>query len=248
MPARQRTDRAASRCPVRPRLAGAVEGAAVCVCSRLACDAGLSRSPFLLVALTVLTLAAGVALAFAGLPHRHPLRWLHRALAVGLVALSLLSGAWLLAGAAAAVATAGLLATHLPDRDWGLALLFTHIAGAIFLLVVAGLGGAFPGPGRDDGGARPPSMQPRSGPIIPLPTERLSSGKLAGTFLVASGNIQSPPVAASGFSSRAFAPHYPHTEREDETRTCTDCHPSEQNDNNAIMAQPLLQGADCVNF
>jgi len=60
--------------------------------------------------------------------------------------------------------------------------------------------------------------------------------------------IQQPPIAASGFSSQAFAPHYPHTERKTETKTCTDCHVSQANDNNAIMAQLLLQGTNFVNF
>ena len=60
--------------------------------------------------------------------------------------------------------------------------------------------------------------------------------------------IQQPPVAASGFSSQAFAPHYPHTERKTETKTCSDCHLSSANDNNAIMAQLLLQGTNFVNF
>jgi hypothetical protein len=60
--------------------------------------------------------------------------------------------------------------------------------------------------------------------------------------------IQQPPIAASGFSSQAFAPHYPHTERTTETKTCSDCHLSRQNDNNAIMAQLLLQGTNFVNF
>jgi hypothetical protein len=60
--------------------------------------------------------------------------------------------------------------------------------------------------------------------------------------------IQQPPIAASGFSSQAFAPHYPHTERKTETKTCTDCHLSAANDNNAIMAQLLLQGTNFVNF
>ena len=60
--------------------------------------------------------------------------------------------------------------------------------------------------------------------------------------------IQQPPVAASGFSSQAFAPHYPHTERKTETKTCTDCHLSAANDNNAIMAQLLLLGTNYVNF
>ena len=60
--------------------------------------------------------------------------------------------------------------------------------------------------------------------------------------------IQQPPIAASGFSSQAFAPHYPHTERKTETKTCSDCHLSAANDNNAIMAQLLLQGTNFVNF
>ncbi len=60
--------------------------------------------------------------------------------------------------------------------------------------------------------------------------------------------VQQPPVAASGFSSQAFNPHYPHTERKTETKTCTDCHLSQQNDNNAIMAQLLALGTNFVNF
>ena len=60
--------------------------------------------------------------------------------------------------------------------------------------------------------------------------------------------IQQPPVAASGFSSQAFAPHYPHTERKTETKGCSDCHVAEQGDNNAIMAQMLLHGTNFVNF
>ena len=60
--------------------------------------------------------------------------------------------------------------------------------------------------------------------------------------------VQQAPVSASGFSSQAFAPHYPHTERKTETKTCGDCHVSAANDNNAIMAQLLLQGTNFVNF
>ena len=33
-----------------------------------------------------------------------------------------------------------------------------------------------------------------------------------------------------------------------ETKTCSDCHVSEKNDNNAIMAQLLLLGTNTVNF
>ena len=60
--------------------------------------------------------------------------------------------------------------------------------------------------------------------------------------------IQQPPISAAGYSSQAFAPHYPHTERTAETKGCSDCHLSENGDNNAIMAQLLLQGTNFVNF
>ena len=59
---------------------------------------------------------------------------------------------------------------------------------------------------------------------------------------------QQPPIAASGFSSQAFAPHFAHTVRRTETKTCSDCHVSAANDNNAIMAQLLLLGTNYVNF
>jgi len=59
---------------------------------------------------------------------------------------------------------------------------------------------------------------------------------------------QQPPISASGFSSQAFAPHFPHTVRKTETKTCSDCHVSADNDNNAIMAQLLLLGTNFVNF
>ncbi|NMW30504.1 hypothetical protein HKD42_00290 [Altererythrobacter sp. RZ02] len=60
--------------------------------------------------------------------------------------------------------------------------------------------------------------------------------------------VQQPPVSAIGFSSQAFAPHFPHTVRMTETKTCSDCHLSEADDNNAIMAQLLLLGTNYVNF
>lgn len=60
--------------------------------------------------------------------------------------------------------------------------------------------------------------------------------------------IQQPPVASSGFSSQAFNPHYAHTERKTETRVCSDCHLSKDNDNNAIMAQTLMFGTNFINF
>ena len=60
--------------------------------------------------------------------------------------------------------------------------------------------------------------------------------------------VQQPPVSAVGFSSQAFAPHFPHTVRKEETKTCSDCHLSDQGDNNAIMSQLLLLGTNYVNF
>jgi hypothetical protein len=60
--------------------------------------------------------------------------------------------------------------------------------------------------------------------------------------------VQQPPVASSGYSSQAFAPHFPHTVRLTETKTCTDCHLSADDDNNAIMSQLLLLGTNFVNF
>ena len=60
--------------------------------------------------------------------------------------------------------------------------------------------------------------------------------------------IQQPPISAIGFSSQAFAPHFPHTVRKTETKTCSDCHLSAAEDNNAIMAQLMLLGTGTVNF
>jgi len=60
--------------------------------------------------------------------------------------------------------------------------------------------------------------------------------------------IQQPPISAAGFSSQAFAPHFPHTVRTTETKQCSDCHLSAAGDNNAIMAQLLLLGTNYVNF
>jgi hypothetical protein len=59
---------------------------------------------------------------------------------------------------------------------------------------------------------------------------------------------QEQTISSEGYSGQAFNPHYPHTVRTRETRTCTDCHLSRENDNNAWMAQLLLQGTNFVNF
>jgi hypothetical protein len=60
--------------------------------------------------------------------------------------------------------------------------------------------------------------------------------------------VQQQTVSAEGFSGTSFSPYFPHTVRSTETKTCTDCHVSRRDDNNAIVAQLLLQGTNSVNF
>ena len=55
-------------------------------------------------------------------------------------------------------------------------------------------------------------------------------------------------ISAEGFSGFGFSPYYPHTVRATETKMCTDCHVSRDGDNNAWMAQLLMQGTNLVNF
>ena len=59
--------------------------------------------------------------------------------------------------------------------------------------------------------------------------------------------------AANGFRRRIFrarpySTFVPHTVRGRETKQCSDCHVSAANDNNAWMAQLLLQGTNFMNF
>ena len=55
-------------------------------------------------------------------------------------------------------------------------------------------------------------------------------------------------VAGNGLNGQCFNTHFAHTVRKTETRKCSDCHLSEKNDNNAWLAQTLLQGTNYVNF
>jgi hypothetical protein len=59
---------------------------------------------------------------------------------------------------------------------------------------------------------------------------------------------QQQTISAPGFSGQAFSTFVPHTVRAKETKQCGDCHVSAQNDNNAWMAQLLLQGTNFMNF
>ncbi len=60
--------------------------------------------------------------------------------------------------------------------------------------------------------------------------------------------MQQSTISAPGYNGQAFNPHVPHTVRTKEAKRCSDCHLSAANDNNAWMAQLLLQGTDWVNF
>ena len=55
--------------------------------------------------------------------------------------------------------------------------------------------------------------------------------------------------SAEGLSGIAFSTNVPHTvSGKGTTKSCTDCHLSKDNDNNAIMAQLLMQGTNYMNF
>ncbi len=75
--------------------------------------------------------------------------------------------------------------------------------------------------------------------------------------------VQQQTISADGLSGIAFSTNVPHTVRGGpgpeheqngdragtfETKSCTDCHLSAENDNNAIMAQLLMQGTGFTNF
>jgi hypothetical protein len=89
----------------------------------------------------------------------------------------------------------------------------------------------------------------------PIKGGKLAPVRSSSALVISSTNqqrqriyIQQPPIAASGHSSQAFNPHVPHTVRSRETQSCGSCHVTQQNDNNAWMAQLLLQGTNFVNF
>jgi len=61
--------------------------------------------------------------------------------------------------------------------------------------------------------------------------------------------VQQQTISGEGLSGIAFSSNVPHTVRgRDATKQCTDCHLSKNDDNNAIMAQLLMQGTNYVNF
>lgn len=84
---------------------------------------------------------------------------------------------------------------------------------------------------------------------------RIAPVRSSSAVLVSSQNqnrewiySQQQTTSAEGFAGQAFNTHVPHTVRATETKGCSDCHVSQKNDNNAWLAQLLLQGTNFVNF
>jgi ribosomal protein S17 len=84
---------------------------------------------------------------------------------------------------------------------------------------------------------------------------RVAPVRSSSAILVSSQNqnrewiySQQQTTSAEGFAGQAFNTHVPHTVRATETKSCSDCHVSAKNDNNAWLAQLLLQGTNFVNF
>src|SRR5712671_936419 len=85
--------------------------------------------------------------------------------------------------------------------------------------------------------------------------QRIAPARSSCAVLVSSQNANrdwlyyaQQTISAPGFSGQAFSTFVPHTVRAKETKECSDCHVSAQNDNNAWMAQLLLQGTNFMNF
>jgi hypothetical protein len=84
---------------------------------------------------------------------------------------------------------------------------------------------------------------------------RIAPVRSSSAVLVSSQNqdrewiySQQQTVSAEGYSGQTFNTHVPHTVRATETKTCSDCHVSKSNDNNAWLAQLFLQGTNFVSF
>jgi len=84
---------------------------------------------------------------------------------------------------------------------------------------------------------------------------RIAPARSSCAILVSSQNAnrewlyyQQQTISTPGLSGQAFSTFVPHTVRAKETKQCSDCHVSAANDNNAWMAQLLLQGTNFMNF
>src|SRR5439155_22935299 len=84
---------------------------------------------------------------------------------------------------------------------------------------------------------------------------RVAPARSACAILVSSQNAnrewiysQQQTTSSGGFSGTSFSTYVPQTVRTHETRTCSDCHLSKNGDNNAWVAETLMQGTGLVNF
>ena len=84
---------------------------------------------------------------------------------------------------------------------------------------------------------------------------RIAPARSSCAILVSSQNqnrewiySQQQTVSSAGFSGQAFSSYVPHTVRSKETKGCSDCHLAAAGDNNAWIAQLLMQGTGLVNF
>jgi hypothetical protein len=84
---------------------------------------------------------------------------------------------------------------------------------------------------------------------------RIAPARSSCAVLVSSQNAnrewlyyQQQTISSPGLSGQAFSTFVPHTVRARETKQCSDCHVSAADDNNAWMAQLLLQGTNFMNF
>jgi len=84
---------------------------------------------------------------------------------------------------------------------------------------------------------------------------RIAPARSSCAVLVSSQNAnrewlyyQQQTISTPGLSGQAFSTFVPHTVRAKETKQCSDCHVSAVNDNNAWMAQLLLQGTKFYEF
>ncbi len=84
---------------------------------------------------------------------------------------------------------------------------------------------------------------------------RIAPARSACAVVVSSQNqnrewiySQQQTVSSAGFAGTAFSTYVPHTVRGRETRGCADCHVARSGDNNAWMAQLLMQGTGLLNF
>ena len=75
-----------------------------------------------------------------------------------------------------------------------------------------------------------------------------SSAHHVGSYNANGSDHVQQTISGEGMSGRSSAPMCRTLWRQSATKMCTDCHLSKNDDNNAIMAQLLMQGTNYMNF